>query len=693
MTRTALLAIPALLAAAASSATAQSLMLTNGEVVQGVGDAVPGQPGVTVGGTSPFSTPVMDLNGTILWRAKLTGTGITTNVNDQALFYGRTASDVTLLLQRGDAEPTGTMPGVTVSYSSTSWDAARISPQGNYLLFASPLTGAVTTTDDSAIFWGPPGALQVLLREGGAAPASTGGATFTGNLGGAQNVTQINSSGLSVCKVKLAGGNVTGTSDDDAWLIGYPGAMDIMCREGDPLNGGAQAVGLLDGFRPTIDETGRVLFVQPLSTTLGTNPATAADDAAIMLYTPGPGLSIVVREGDPAPGSGGCVYGSFSSSSGFSNQGFSRTTGRVVFTNSMTGGDVTGSTNDTSVFAGTVGGTFARVAREAEAAPTGVSGEIYQALFPNGIAQINESGTVVFVAQLGPTGISTFQDVAVFLARPPYGPNDVQMILREGQAVAGLPTGWVIGNTSGGGMTSSGTTLLLNERDEVLINVAGVGDPTATNWGVPAQIAWDAEHGARLANLQGETFVIQASAQVQSAAAGVVATASGDGGNLSFNNNGDQCSRVFFTGTVPTAIMRWHVGSFAATPATFDVATGGTQAFQLDVGPSHGLSVYVILGTTSGTRPGFLSPLGPQTVPLNFDGWTQLSLDLANSPIYANSLWFTDPQGVAMAPASFTLPPGVSGAQGLLLHHAAVVLDFATLQSTFATDPTSLRLR
>lgn len=57
-----------------------------------------------------------------------------------------------------------------------------------------------------------------------------------------------------------------------------------------------------------------------------------------------------------------------------------------------------------------------------------------------------------------------------------------------------------------------------------------------------------------------------------------------------------------------------------------------------------------------------------------------------------SSLWFTDPQGVGMAPASFTLPPGLAGVQGLMLHHAAVILDFATLASTFATEPSGLRL-
>jgi hypothetical protein len=679
-----------LLGAAASSAAAQSLMSTNAEVVQAVGDAVPGLPGVTIGGTSPFGTPVIDLNGNMLWRAKLTGGSIVTGTDDQALFYGRTANDLVMLLQRGSPEPSGTLPGVTVNYSATGWDVARISPASNMLLFGSTLAGTgVTTTNDTCIFWGPIGGLQILAREGDLAPS--GGATFTGNISGANNATAINNTGMAVIKTKLVGGDVnTAIQNDDAWLTGTPGGLMFMCREADTLLGGTVAVGTLDGFKPEIDDAGRVLFPQSLSQTLGSTPANSTNDSTLMLYTPGLGLSIVVREGDPAPGPGGCLFGSISSSSGPSNHGFSRTNGHFVLTNSMTGGDVAGNTTDTSVFAGTIGGTIARVARESEAAPTGVPGEIYQTLFPNGIAQINDNGTVVFVAQLGPVGnpgLSTFNDVAVFLAKAPYGPGDVQMILREGDAVAGLPVGWVIGNTNGGGMSSSGTSLLLNEQDVVLINVAGVGDPTAANWGVPAQVAWDATHLARLSNMQDETYMIQGSAHVQSSAMSVNATGSGDGGNQSFNNNGDQCSRVFFIGAAPTAILRSRVGSLEASPSSLP-ATGGTQAWQLDAGVANAGGLYVLAGTLNGSRPGF--SLGGLTVPLTQDFWFSISLLAANGPVYSGSWGLLDANG--RGSASFNFPAGFTWMQGALFHHAFVVLNPSTAAPQFVSEAAALRI-
>jgi hypothetical protein len=474
-----------LLGFAASSAAAQSLLQQYGEVLQGSGESIVGLPGVTLALSSATGIPNMDLNGNVVWRGTMTGAGITT-ANDQAIFYGRNKNDHVLLLQEGAPEPSGTLgAGITITYSSTSWDVVRLSPENDFLLINSTLAGTgVTTTNDTCIFAGPvSGPLQVLVREGGIAP---GGATLLGNLSGALGSTGINSTGICVSRVRLSPGTGDAVSgvNDDGLLWGTAGSPPIWCvREGDSINGGAQVVGTLDAFNFTLDATGRVLVTQPLSTTLGTSPATTANDNTMMLFTPGLGLSLVWREGDPAPDANpplneGCDYDTIGSS-GQSRQAMSRQSGRVVFTQNLKNGNATASTN-TAIFAGTLGGGFTRIAREGAAAPTGIPGEIYQTLFTSGQPAINEDGTVVFVAQLGPTGLSVQSDVAVFLARPPYNANtDVQMILREGQTVAGLPVGWVIGNTNGGGMSSRPTTFRLSVAG-VCIGVEGAaGGPGA----------------------------------------------------------------------------------------------------------------------------------------------------------------------------------------------------------------------
>jgi hypothetical protein len=639
----------------------------------------------------------MDLNGNILWRAKLAG-AVTLNVDDQAMFYGRTKDDMVLLLQRGQVEPSGTLGGATLNYSSTQWDSARLSPENSFLLIGATLNqvAPVTAANDTVVFWGPPGGLQVLLREGDVAPA-TGGGTYSGTVSGAQNVTALNSSGIAVVKAKVVGGTVTTGVDDDGWLIGSPGGLSWMIREGDLLNGGTVGVGSLGGLSPQIDATGRVIVVQNLSTTLGSNPATTANDETIMLYTPGFGTSILMREGDPAPGSGGTLYGTISASSGWSSSGLSRTNGHVLFSGNLTGGDVVVPTSDRALFAGLIGSGFTRVARESEAAPTGVPGEVYQAFFPNGNYQINDNGTVVFVAQLGPTGMNVYSDVAVFLAKPPYtNPGDVQMILREGQAVAGLPAGWFISNTSGGGMSSSSTVPILNERDEVVVSVAGVGDPTLANWGVPALIKWDAQHpGGRAVYVQGDTFATQVNpAWVTSSAAGLVATSSGDGGSLGWNNNGDFCVKLF-SGS-ENAVVRGHACLMISEPSSVPVAGGVPHNFHVDCGPSQAGNYCFILASSGSTRPGFPSPFGPQTVPLDLGDplWLPLSINNPNSAVWIGTLQVLDGNGRNPGPASFLMPAGFPMFLGLTLHHAAVIVDqnLSPITTTLVSEPSSVRL-
>ena len=684
-----------LLGLAASSAAAQSLLQQYGEIVQGSGEAITGLPGVTLAASAATSIPNMDLNGNIVWRGTMAGTGISTT-NDQAIFYGRNKNDYVMLLQEGAAEPSGTLgSGITVTYSATSWDVVRLSPESNFVMLNTTLAGTGGTTNDTCIFSGPIGIpLQVFVREGGLAP---GGATLSSNLTGALGSTGINSSGICVARARVTPGTGDAVSgvNDDGLLWGYPGTPLVWClREGDPINGGAQVVGTLDAFNFSMDAFGRVLLTQPLSTTLGTSPATAADDNTMMLYTPGSGLSVVWREGSPAPDANpplveGCDYDTVSSS-GQSKQAMSRFTIQVVFTQNLKNGTVTGATNNTAIFAGTLGGTITRIAREGAAAPTGVPGEIYQAIFTSGQPAINEDGTVVFVAQLGPTGLDVYSDVAVFMAKPPYNANtDVQMILREGQAVAGLPAGWTIGNTNGGGMSSSATTLMLNDNDAVLINVAGVGDATQTNWGIPATIGWDPDHGSRAFYVQGDTFTVAGNPWPTTSAANFNIFSSGDGASLQFNNNGDVCVKLF-NGS-QNAVARGHLGSMISEPASVPVTGGVPHNFHLDCGAGHASELFVILASGAGSRPGFPNPLNlTQTIPLNFDTtWTQLSFDMANTVVWQGTFGLTDANG--QASANFTLPPGFPYLIGTTLHHAAVLFDLS-LVGTVVTEPSSVRI-
>ena len=107
-------------------------------------------------------------------------------------------------------------------------------------------------------------------------------------------------------------------------------------------------------------------------------------------------------------------------------------------------------------------------------------------------------------------------------------------------------------------------------------------------------------------------------------------------------------------------------------PAVISLAAGGKQDFVLLPGPQHQGRVYLLLGTTTGTSPGF--PLDDFQLPLNVDLYTIHTLTHPNKKPLANSLGVVDPTGAATA--SFELAPlGPPELVGLTLHHAYFVAD------------------
>lgn len=99
---------------------------------------------------------------------------------------------------------------------------------------------------------------------------------------------------------------------------------------------------------------------------------------------------------------------------------------------------------------------------------------------------------------------------------------------------------------------------------------------------------------------------------------------------------------------------------------------------------------YLVLASISGTTPGL--PIGPgQTLPLNFDGLTSLSLASANQGPFGNTFAFLDAN--TKAEASFTLPPGgPPGLAGTTLHFAYVVFDLPVGNVGFISNPEPLLL-
>ena len=678
-----------LLSIASTTAAAQSILSQHAQVVHAVGDAIAAIPGATINPTSNFDAPVMDQNGTILYRARLAGA--VTALDDRALFLGRSNGDVTMILRAGDQAPS--RPAGIFLRSDTgsaqgpgSGSALRISPFGEILYFSSTLSDdanpVVTTTNDTALFWGPSGSLTVLAREGDPVPFLPAGITYGSQAFSLQN-NAINAAGQALFSTTLLGA-VT-TADDCVMVLGTPGSLVTVSREGDVLPGGEVVIPVSGAttlsFINQLNESGQVLHELRFAVT-APSTATTANDRALAVWTAGTDV-IIAREGQQAPGlPAGVLFAT-------PTLGWTPDTGGAAFTASgktaisaaLDGGGTVVGVDDRAVYFGGIGG-LNLVFRKGDAAP-GLPGISLGVVGTSGMT-CNEN-ELAFVGFL--VGGTVDNDSSLWRGS---SLANLTMIAREGDQV---PTSVLAPSVNGpwkySQINNGSNNPLLNGRGDIMFQVTVNDGVTPTPATKNVWLCHTQAHGLRLLLDAGDTFTTSLGTSPWTVISSTAGFNSADGGQSHFNNQGDFCIRPGLNAPATAAVVRGHIGSLIAEPSSISATAGGTQNWTVDCGPAQANLIYVVLGSLSGHRPGVPSPFGPQLIPLNLDSWTQLSLSLANTAVYSNSLGFLDAQGKAAA--SFNLPPAIPGAQGLELHHAVVVLDYA-LASTFVSEPASLRL-
>ncbi len=132
-------------------------------------------------------------------------------------------------------------------------------------------------------------------------------------------------------------------------------------------------------------------------------------------------------------------------------------------------------------------------------------------------------------------------------------------------------------------------------------------------------------------------------------------------------------------------------GSLAGCPGTISIGSGGTHQLYLTAGATHASQLYLVLGSASGTSPGFL--VDGTLLPLNFDPYMTFTLQAANSPTYVNTLGVLGaPAGAAMA--TINVPTGLNpNAVGLAVDHAYLTLspgldvELASIPARFTFAP------
>jgi len=134
------------------------------------------------------------------------------------------------------------------------------------------------------------------------------------------------------------------------------------------------------------------------------------------------------------------------------------------------------------------------------------------------------------------------------------------------------------------------------------------------------------------------------------------------------------------------ALIGVQCEALTADVTALAAASGGTVHFDLAGGAGHANDLYLLLGTLSGTVPGF--DVGAVHVPLVQDVYFNLSLTHANQPPLIGSFGVLD--GAGDGSAQFALPPGFLSLVGLQAHHAWVAIEPATLGVTFASNAVPL---
>lgn len=675
------------LALAAGSAAAQSVLARNHEVVLAVGDPAPGLPGLTISGAaSSIDAPVVDQDGTLLFRARLAGA--VNSYDDRALFLGRGRDDLRLVLRAGDQAP-GLPPGILLRTNSpTSGSlgipgACRISPYGETLFLQvglyDPFAPSNTPASaDTACYWGQAGNLALLAREGGQVPFLAAGITWGPFLASLQT-NHVSAAGQTLFAATLVGAT---TADDGILVTGTPGNLAPVLREGQTFAGGevvapvSGATGLSNVLQ--LNEAGMVLHEVGFATS-APSTATTANNRALAVWQAGV-TTLVAREGSQAPGlPAGVVFGNpgLTWAPNLGAVAFTAS-GKVAFQAQLDQGGTIVGVDDHAVFHGDAFA-LAPICRRGDLVPGMANGERF-GLAGSTSVTCNDQGQAAFVGALTGPSVTTANDSAAFL----YDNGAWTTLAREG---APLPAGvlppspngpWVVAAVSAGTNNP-----LLDGRGDVLL-------PLAVNDGVVAKsilVSFLRGVGPRLQWDFDEALLVQGTPTTATSFATTAGANSSDGGQSHWNGQGDLAVRANLS-TGAGCILRGHVGAVQAVPSTIDTFAGGAQDVAIDCGPARAFHICVLLGGTSGTRPGTPSPLGPQTIPLNFDVWTQLSLHLANSVIYPNSLRVLDAAGKGAA--RFWLPAGVVGLPAQI-HHAAVTLD-ASLQSTFVSEPVAVRL-
>jgi len=304
------------------------------------------------------------------------------------------------------------------------------------IAFDSYLRGAgVNESNDRGIWSNAGGTLQLVAREGDAAPGAPAGAKF-----------RILQSPLMNAANQLAFvGILTDVGAQPPAKIGIwstrSGALGPVFVCGSQAPGLPAGVVMDDLGTMALNDNGQTVFVGLLKGT-GVNDANR-----VALYSEGGGLlAPVARSGSQAPGTLlGVNFKSFYSFSVINNAG------RVTFMGSLTGLGVSENNNDIGIWSN-ASGNLSLISRSGSAAPGTPIGVVFNGFSPDSVV-MNGAGRVAFIAYLRGSGVTeAVNDTGIWS----QGGGNLALVARAGSQVPGMPNGVVFDTFFSMGMNSAG---------------------------------------------------------------------------------------------------------------------------------------------------------------------------------------------------------------------------------------------
>ncbi len=167
------------------------------------------------------------------FSAYLTGTGVTSNVNDYAVWSLNNGAP-TVAMRLGDQAP-GNVPGVTyLAQSNISPGAFNYNSRGD-VTFNAYVTGpGITSANNRGVWTSQGGTTTQLAQLGSQAPGMPSGMVYSEFVNGGMNLAPLNGNGQSLISARTTGpGGATG---EGVWM-GGPSGMNLILQRGDAAPG------------------------------------------------------------------------------------------------------------------------------------------------------------------------------------------------------------------------------------------------------------------------------------------------------------------------------------------------------------------------------------------------------------------------------------------------------------------------